>query len=479
MPDRRFSGLPAGGIVALLFWLVPVAIAWAICRNTISLADLGWQLQLGRLMMAQGPFLREPFVATHLGEALVPNAWLAQIGYAHVLDAIGWKGLRALDAVIWLAGPILAIMPALRRATRPLSLLVALAIGLAVALPSATIRPQSFASLGFGLTLVMLYQVRSWRTALAVGLPLFVLWQNLHPSVPIAALTIGAVAALRWVRHGLGQGDRPLALTVLALVAGVAVLATPAGFAIIAFARTNAMASHAFGATEWLPLWDPYQRYALCTVLASGLVVLAVAIRHRHTVTDGEVVPVLVTFAMAMSAERFMLFYAIAIIPLLARMTIGSAPPRTHSLRRIGIGLATCAALVVAVSLWLPVRPERANGRAVFAALAHTAPHGVVFTDPVLGGAVIDGGYPGWTVAFDGRYYLYRSDEAALSNRTNSDPGTLDTIERRYHPCAYALIQASSPALVRALAAQPAIWRRAYDNGTSVLFVRTDRPFHG
>lgn len=479
MPDQRFSGRPAGGIVALLFWLVPVVSAWAICRNSVTLADLGWQLQLGRMMAVHGPFLREPFVATHLGEALLPNAWLAQIVYARVLDAAGWNGLRALDAVIWLAGPIVAILPALRRATRPLSVLVALAIGLAVAFPAATIRPQSFASLGFGLTLVMLHQVRSWRMALLLGLPLFVLWQNLHPSVPVAALTIGAVAALRWVRHGLGQGDRPLALTVLALVAAVAVFATPAGFAIIAFARTNAIASHAFGATEWLPLWDQYQRYALCTVLASGLVVVAVAIRHRHAVTDGEVVPVLITFAMTLSAERFMLFYAIAIIPLLARMTIGSAPPRAHSARRIGLGLAVCAGLVVAVSLWLPVRPERANGRALFATLARTARHGVVFTDPVLGGAVINGGDPGWTVAFDGRYYLYRSDEVALSNRTNSDPGTLDTIERRYHPCAYALIRASSPALVRALCAQPTIWRRVYDNGTAVLFVRTDRPFRG
>jgi hypothetical protein len=465
-----------GGPVELVFWLVPALAAIVICRNPVSFADLGWQLQLGRLMAAQGPFLHETFVVTHLGEALLPNAWLAQMVYARVFAWAGLGGLRAVDALLWLSGPLVATIPARLRLTRPTSILYALVIGLAVALPSAAIRPQSFASLGFGLTLVLMHRVQSWRTALLWGLPLFVVWQNLHPSVPVAALIVGSIAAIRWAQYLAGRAERPVALTVLAMAAAVAVFATPAGTAIIAFARHNATASMAFGATEWFPLWNPYYRPVLLSVLASGALVLFVAVQQRKAVSLCDLVPVVITFAMALAAARFLMFYAIAIVPLLTRLDIGTTPASRAGLRRVLTGYAISAVLVVAVALLMPFKTK--GGRELFAALSHSLHHGTVFCDPTLGGAIILDGTPDWTVSFDGRYYLYRPDEIALLHRAISGASMAKDIDRIYHPAAYALDLARNAPLVERLALHPETWRRTYDDGVSVLFVRISPPVY-
>lgn len=456
------------GIRALL-WAIPAVVAYAIARNPVTLADLGWQLQLGRLMAVSGPFLHEPFVATHLGEALIPNAWLAQVVYARVFDWTGFRGLRAFDAVLWISGPLLATIPGRLRQAKPTAILYALVIGFGVALPSAIIRPQSFASLGFGLALVMVQYVRSWRTALLLGVPLFVLWQNLHPSVAVAALTIGAIAAVQWAQWLGGKAAPPVALSVLALVAGGAVFATPAGLAIIAFAQANTAASLAFGATEWFPLWHPYHRSTLLSVLASAAVVLLIAVRHRKDMTVGDVVPVLVTLAMALTMARFIVFYAIAIIPLLTRLDVGNAFARKAGARQMAADCAISALLVVGVCL---LRPQIASERDTSAALIAGQGHGTVFCDPTLAGAILLDGYPQWRVAFDGRYFLYRPDEIDLLRRAAWDGSVVADIERRYHPAAYALNASRSPALVQALSAHPDIWRRAHDNRVSVLFLR-------
>jgi hypothetical protein len=457
---------------ALLFWLVPALAAIVACRHALTLADLGWQLQLGRLMAQQGPWLHEQFVHTHLGEALVPNAWLAQVIYAQLFDRLGWDGLRAVDVVLWVSGPLVAALPARLRPARALPLVLALLVAFVVAMPSAMVRPQSFASLGFGLTLVLIQTQRSWRTALLAGVPLFVIWQNLHPSVPIAALTIGGVAAVEWVRHVLGQAERPIALTVLAAVAGAAVFATPAGTAIIAFARYNAAASVAVGESEWFPLWHPRHRSELWCVLISAALALFAAVRARRTMPACAWVPAAILFVMTLCVARFSLFYCIAIVPPLTRLDIGRIALPRIGMRRALAGCALAALSVIAVSLSTPFRPDRGPDRALFAALSQRRGQGTVFNDSMLGGALILNGFPRWQVAFDGRYFLYRPDEIALMQRTASDGTALADIERIYHPTAYALDPAASPALVRELTARPTTWNRAYDDKAFVLFVR-------
>ena len=465
----------AANALEIAFWLVPVVVAVITFRHPIGFVDLAWQIALGQEALRHGPLLHEPFVLGHLGEALVPNAWLAQIVYARLYAWGGVALLRAVDAAFWLSGPLFAAAAARGNGAGPAALLYALAAGYTLAEPSGLLRPQSFAACGFGLTLLLMHRLHaapSWRLALGCGLPLFVVWQNLHPSVGLAALCGVAVAAGQWGgfvadrgRHGI---DRPIAFSVLALAAMGAVLATPAGLTIIPFARVNTFASLASGASEWLPLWDPYHRMSLYAVLATTGLAVLVAVRARRTIGMVDILPWLIALAMTLIAVRFILFYAIAIVPLLARLDIrGASAP----LRRRGMAMrhGLVVAVVVALSLAMPCAEQF---RDVSAALIGKAAPGNVFSDPLLGGAITLDGGGRWPVAYDSRFYLYRPFEIELLRRTANDPGSLPDIERLYHPTAFALRKARSPALIGLLQSRPGEWRCIFSNDNAIVFVR-------
>lgn len=431
---------------------LPVMMAVALTLRPDTLSDLGFQLKLGQLMAENGtPYLQEQFAVRHLGEPLIPNAWLAELIYNLVNQAGGWLALRALDILIWLSALLIAALPAWKRGERPMAITVALAIGFAVALPTANIRPQNFAALAFSLTLLLLQEVRTGRASVLLGAPLFVLWQNLHPSITLAAAVTGTAAVLY-----RASGRNPWPAAVLCLVAIASTFATPAGYSIVAVAAYNTKASLLAGATEWLPLWHPINRPFLLATLLSASVVAIVAVKYRPPLV--EVAPAVVTFVLTLLAARFILFYAIAIIPVLARMPIGQPAPFRHpSLALI------CAA---PLALVLTLAPSRLVE--MLPALPRLAPGSVIYADPFFGGELIQRDF---RVAQDGRFYLYGEAELNTFKRTGTDPATLAETDAAYTPSAYVLMRLRSPALIRALETNPH-WRRDFSDRTKVIFTR-------
>ncbi|MFX8731566.1 hypothetical protein ABTM48_20415, partial [Acinetobacter baumannii] len=82
---------------------------------------------------------------------------------------------------------------------------------------------------------------------------MLVLWQNLHPSVSLAAAYLAPRAAVGWVRFRLGRrAAPPWSETLLLPLAGLALVATPAGPGVLEISAINARMSAAMGATEWL-----------------------------------------------------------------------------------------------------------------------------------------------------------------------------------------------------------------------------------
>lgn len=453
--------------------LAPLLMILAIAMRPDELSDLGWQLRLGERIAQSGtPFLGETWAAGHLGEPLVPNAWLAQLLFAKARMLGGWHLLRGFDAVIWLGSLLVAAAPAQRREARPLAILLALAIGFALALPAISIRPQSFAALGFALTFGPMQAIKSWRKAALIGAPLFVLWQNLHPSVALAAAILGLVAAGLWVRHFIGTGDRPWPATVLAGLAAAAILATPAGTGIVVFAWQNELASKAVGATEWFPVWEPVNRIFLLPVAASAAMAAAVLVRHRRSEILVDALVLSATLALAVIATRFILFYALALIPIVARCRLGSTLPAGS---RTATGAAVSAAALLgslAVLVFLPVRISAIVPNRAIAQMLASAGNGTIYCDPAYGGAIIDAAPDRALVSMDGRFFLYTREEIGLFNATETSTGTLAAIVARYHPSALLLFAARSPALVKELRRSPDNWQElAVDRG-AIRFVR-------
>jgi len=452
--------------------LVPAAMLCLLLLRPVWDVDIFWQLKLGELILANGgPILREPFAAAHLGEPLPAVAWAGQALFAAARQAGGWTGLRLVDALCWCGGFWAVAAACRRRGSSAGATAVALGLGFIAALATASIRPQSFAALAFGCLLALLkLKLRPWIT-IALALPLLVAWQNLHPSVSLAAIVLAAQAAGGWAAWARDRTRaRPWAPTLLIPAAIAAMFATPDGFAILAISARNAQASMAVGASEWLPLWLPANWNNAVSVLVVALLSLGLVRRHFARVEWGDLAAMLMLLAMTALAYRFVLFWAIATVPVIA--TAATANVAQWNARPLW-GAPLAVALVAAVTPFVkPTHFSENLPMAAAAKLAETRLAGTVFTEPEFGGIAIDTGYPRWRVSYDGRYYRYTDEEWARYGDILAGNYRLRAIERRYRPVAFLLRPSHSTALSAELDRRGSGWRRIWQDEGSAVWTR-------
>ena len=464
------AGKPRGLVVAWLLALAPAAMLAVLLARPVWDVDVFWQLKLGELILANhGPLLREPFAAAHLGQPMPSFGWLGQAVMAQARLLGGWTGLRIFDALCWLGG-FLAVAAACRqRSGSAAGVLLALAIAFFAALPLASIRPQSFAALCFGALLALLRLELKPGQTLVLALPLLLVWQNLHPSVSVAAAVLGVRAALGWWAWLRRAEPAPREMTVLTLAAGLFVLATPDGLAALRSSAANAAMSAAMGVSEWLPLWDAVNRFVAVPVLLVAVVVSWLLLRSRRPFDPGELAVAIVLFAMTLAAYRFVLFWALSLIPLVAR----AVPPPPIE-RRTPAWLSPVALILTAIAMPLlrqthfaPTIPLAALER-----LHASGAKGTIFTHFPWGGPAIDVGYPDWRVAYDGRYYRYTPHEWDIYRAIAAGRVDLAGIDRTYRPTAFVLDPRWNRALIAALRADRTHWREVAADGPAIVFQR-------
>ena len=454
--------------------LVPALLLALLLLRPVFDTDIFWQLKLGELILAaRHPIATEPFAATHLGEPLPAVAWLGQAIMAAVRLAWGWTGLRVFDALLWLGGFVAAGEAARRRGADPLAIAMALALGFALALPAASIRPQSFAGLGLGLLLLLLHTPGSLTRTSTIGAILLVAWQNLHPSVSLATVILAATAAAGWIGVRLRWWSFDArAPALLAAIAAAALFATPDGFSIIAISGHNAAASVANGASEWFPVWVPVNRGFLPGFAGVAVIAIVLIWRGRARIAPLDFMPALILLVLSAGAVRFVFFLGIALIPPLALALMPGEERTRFSPRK---GLATFAALAIAVALSVAARPTQfaeSIPRLCLAALKATGVRGTIYVNSAWGGPAIDIGFPAWRVAYDGRYYRYSSAEWARYHAASAGEVRLDWLDRTYRPAAFLLDPARDGSLIALLRASPATWRELRATPGCSAFVR-------
>jgi hypothetical protein len=454
--------------------LVPALLLALLLLRPVFDTDIFWQLKLGELILAaRHPIAAEPFAATHLGEPLAAVAWLGQAIMAAVRLALGWTGLRVFDALVWLGGFLAAGAAARRRGADPLAIAIALALGFALALPAASIRPQSFAGLSFGLLLLLLHTPGSLTRKAIVGAILLVAWQNLHPSVSLAVVVLAATAAAGWIGVRLrwwSFAARPAAL--LAAIAAAAMFATPDGGSIMAISARNAAASVANGASEWFPVWAAVNRGFLPGFGAIALLAIVLIWRGRTRIGPLDIIPALILLVLSAGAVRFVFFLGIALIPPLALALMPAGERTRFSPRK---ALLTVAALAFAGALSVAARPTQfaeSIPRQCLEALKATGVSGTIYTTAAWGGPAIDAGFPAWHVAYDGRYYRYSSTEWARYHAASAGEVRLDWLDRTYRPAAFALDPAQDGGLIALLRASRAGWRELRATQSCSAFMR-------
>src|SRR5262249_48656741 len=137
-------------------WLLFAGMLLYLQFRPIHDVDIFWQVRLGEMTLQRGRLVEtEPFSAAHAGEPLAPLSWLAQVLYALPRRVGGWPLRPRFDAAVGAGGSRAVGLSVRRDEAGEAALAVALALGFMAALPFASLRPQSWAVLCFGLLLAL------------------------------------------------------------------------------------------------------------------------------------------------------------------------------------------------------------------------------------------------------------------------------------------------------------------------------------
>jgi len=467
--NRAALWLPLAAAIVLL------SVLWRPAHDS----DLFWQLRTGDLILDAGQLPEhEPFLANKADEPFAPVAWLGQVVYALLRRVGGWPLVHIVDGLLWTAA-LVAVGWSLRLAGAS-AWVVAAAIVFAnyTMYSSVSTRPQTFGLLGFAVIVALVRWNLSLRTTLLIGAGVLVAWQNLHPSVAVGAMYLGVIALVGWVRRLLRRGPVPWAATGLACLAPIAMLATPAGLTTIEITSRNTDISRWLEINEWMPLWELEARDDSRPEVWVGFAVsIALLVWRGRRVRVEDLAVALVFAGLALFSYRFVMFWAVATIPVW--VACGSSEPDASATKapRPSLTLpALIGAFIVAIAI-----PTIRNPSHFADYVPHTAidrlhaenVRGTIYTHSVWAGVVIDRGYPDWKVTHDGRYYLRTKDEWSHYHAAAVGLVPIAELEARWAPVAFVLRTKFDDGLIELLRQDRVGWKELAPEKDCVVFVRT------
>ncbi|MCG3136294.1 MAG: hypothetical protein HJJLKODD_00120 [Phycisphaerae bacterium] len=511
---------PATSRYSLL--LVCLGIALIAQFRPIDDNDISWQIKLGQLMWERGDLIRhDPFTYTHAGDAVPTVGWLAQYLFYLCYSSGGWYLAHLLAIVLLVTGFITAGVLGCDRQddTPPRSVVVGMtvALGYLAAATNLGMRPQLIALCCFALLLWIGWRrsITTWKL-FGYALPLLLFWQNCHPSIITGAVALGPIMVWRWFdfmvlrkkgndqsawaeAHGSEKSDirtgtiadRPKApwiLTILLLLIGLVQFATPEGGQIFAVSKINLIVSRDWlRAEEWLPAFDPAVAGRVPFFWVGLAVSLALIARLRRGITIEEYLLFGVMSALGLYAARFVVFWAVAMIPLWMRWLELAIP--THWFREIGPSWPAARwrwvlSGATILTLIIPPLTRAATVMSLFhrdlplagiAFLKEHVPAGRIYNYREYGGPLILEGYPQWQVAIDGRLYIFTREDWREYNRAARGEIPIAMLIEKHQPAAFFLRSTFDRQLIVLLKNEPD-WYEAYRDEATVIFLpKTNR----
>jgi hypothetical protein len=172
---------------------------------------------------------------------------------------------------------------------------------------------------------------------------------------------LGDLALQRGGRSRLAYGGSvPWAETALAALAVGASVLTPAGIELLRTTAVNAEMSRWLGIGEWLPLWAPVNRPASATAWLGLALTVWLVCRFGRQVRAEDLGGGLVLAVLAVLSYRFVLFWAVAMVPVWAGCLgpTGDGPATRLAGRRAVLGFSVVAgALGLALLVPILARP--------------------------------------------------------------------------------------------------------------------------
>ncbi len=445
--------------------------------------DLFWRVKTGELMLERGELIRtDQFTATHAHEPVPPIGCLSDVFYA-VLYRIGsWRLLSQVNALVFAGALLIAALTVRRQETSTFASLLGLSLGLLVAMPHCATRPQSFAIFGFALLLLVAEaEIRAWWKLVLAGLILLI-WQNMHPSVILAAIVLGARAGAGWLRLLRDRrAAKPWVATVIALLAVLSTVATPMGLSIFATSARNAQIARELGVAEWMPLWHQTTRAAAPTFWIPFAISLLLLIRLRRRVRLEDLATFVVLAGITLPVYRFSLFFAVAMVPVWSRWIAlawsGVLPAQGQSAEQApplhcGVILAVLLLALIAPRLMCVPLFDRQLPLAGIERLRELGVRGVIYNYREWGGPLIWAGYPNWKVTIDGRLYLFTPEDWRRYNQIALGQVPVARVEQWYKPKAFFLRPSYHKRFIKLLQ-QSNNWKETFADENAAVFTRS------
>jgi len=459
-----------------------------VCQfRRVDDVDIFWQVQLGQRMLDTWELqTQDPFTYTHKGEPVPNVGWLAQVFFAALYRLGSWELVLLVHALLFAGGFAVAGRSVRAEEAGLPALTAALSLGFLAALTQSSLRPQSFAVIGFALLLALARSNWKTTTKLLVAVPLLLVWQNAHPSAVVGAVALVPLVVVDWVRYVRKSiPEKPIASTLLLCLAGASQFATPMGWHILETTRVNQEISRdLLHISEWMPPWDASVRGAMFMfwvgLVVSGLLLLKLRLR----VDLADLGLFLVFTALSLYSARFSLFWAVAMVSVWARWIELARPKESFAgfaegqLGRRGAVMGLTLGALGVVVLPLLLRPKVVSEQLPMqgierlkAELPERRTYRVYNYREWGGPLILEGSPRGWEVSIDGRLYLYPREEWRRYDEIALGRVPLETIEREHKPDAFFLRPSYHRGLIELLRASTT-WREVHTDEVSSVWVR-------
>jgi hypothetical protein len=445
--------------------------------GALDVGDVFWHLRTGDLILDDGLPSADPFSWTAGGSDWQPNAWLGDVLWALIRDAVGAVGISLLGGITVLGVALLLYRNGRHEGAGPWA--AAAASGAALIFMAPFIAPRPLL-IGFVLAPIAVAGAGRFREGSIGGVvtvaAVVLAWSNLHGSFVTGVGMVGLIA-VGWAIDDR-TAARPAALAATAVIAG---LVNP--FGVSAYLHTLDIRDESSNIDEWQPLaFDDVRGILLVVFMAAAAWALVAAARRARRVSSHlpgrfweQTLLLGVLAVLTFAVIRTGAFFLIAAAPIVAAGLTNSS---AEGLRRWSAprrGPLLTGLMLAGLLLAAQQAPELADAgdpgprfsEQVVAAIPDTC---ILLNEYDLGGFVIDRRWPNVLVSQDGRNDLYGADEIERQEEllASSDP---ERIEDTGITC--VLADRDRPA-VRALGARPG-WRVVKESAQLVLLAR-DRP---
>jgi hypothetical protein len=521
---ERLTGLHLS--VRRLLVFVLLAVVFVLAARPITDPDFWWHLRTGKFIVETHAVPHaDIYSSTFAGREWVAHEWLSEVLMWLVNQAFGYTGLVVFFALVITAAMWVAYRRCAARAGHPYVTGFALLLGALAASPTWGVRPQMFSFLFASAFFVILDGYVRGTSARKIWwlVPLTAVWVNMHAGfafgLALIILTIAGLALDVWLKEGkrdvlsdendkapsdemrdvssdetrgvtLWSRVRPLVFVFAACVLAVALNPNGARLYLYPFETLTSRAMMKY-INEWFsPDFHELMFLPLAVMLFATFTVIALS---RGRVRPSSLLVLAATGYAALRSGRNVPFYALAAMPLFAehawvwltRQTWGAWLKKPEDVGPHVRGTLMKATLnliifVVAPLALVAVRVGQVSARraadesqnfplaAVEFMRANSLPQ-PVFNEYGWGGYMIWKLHPAYRVYIDGRADVY--GDAFIEEFLKTHDGVAAwraPLEREGVRTVFVSPNAPLASLLR----EDAGWRKAFEDGQAVIFVR-------